>query len=72
MRVFPRVNENINEEWLSDKSRQAFDGLKRQRLLTPLLRKGENFAEYDWQTILPLIAQRVHAVEGKDIACGIG
>lgn len=72
MRVWPRVNEHINEEWLSDKSRQAFDGLKRQRLLTPLLRKGENFAEYDWQTILPLIAQRVNAVEGKDIACGIG
>ena len=40
MRVWPRVHEQINEEWLSDKSRQAFDGLKRQRLLTPLLRKG--------------------------------
>lgn len=72
MRVFPRVNEHINEEWLSDKSRQAFDGLKRQRLLTPLLRKGENWAEHDWQTILPLIANRINAVDGKDIACGIG
>lgn len=40
--------------------------------MTPLLRKGENFAEYDWQTILPIIAQRVNAVDGKDIACGIG
>lgn len=72
MRVWPRVNESINEEWLSDKSRQAFDGLKRQRLLTPLLRKGENFVEYDWQTILALIAQRVNSVEGENIACGIG
>ena len=44
MRMKPRVNEQINEEWLADKSRQAFDGLKRQRLLAPLLRKGENFA----------------------------
>jgi NADH dehydrogenase (ubiquinone) Fe-S protein 1 len=43
MRVNPRVHESINEEWLSDKSRQAFDGLKRQRVLTPLLRKGEDF-----------------------------
>lgn len=40
MRIFPRVNEQINEEWLSDKSRQSFDGLKRQRLHTPLLRRG--------------------------------
>jgi len=44
MRVNPRVNESINEEWLSDKSRQAFDGLKRQRLRVPLLRKGANFS----------------------------
>lgn len=40
MRVGPAVNEEINEEWLSDKSRHAFDGLKRQRLLRPLLRNG--------------------------------
>lgn len=45
MRVNPRVHEAINEEWLSDKSRQAFDGLKRQRLRVPLLRKGQDFAE---------------------------
>jgi predicted molibdopterin-dependent oxidoreductase YjgC len=46
--------------------------MKRQRLITPLLRKGTNFAENDWQTILSIIAQRVNAVEGKDIVCGIG
>ena len=45
MRINPRVNESLNEEWLSDKSRQAFDGLKRQRLRVPLLRKGADFAE---------------------------
>ena len=72
MRIYPRVNEHINEEWLSDKSRQAFDGLKRQRLLAPLLRRGENFVEHDWQTILSVVAQRVTAVDGKDIAAGIG
>lgn len=45
MRVNPRVHEALNEEWLSDKSRQAYDGLKRQRLRVPLLRKGADFAE---------------------------
>ena len=37
-----------------------------------MLRKGENFVEHDWQTILSVIAQRVNAVDGKDIAAGIG
>jgi len=32
------VNEEVNEEWLADKSRFAYDGLKRQRLLTPMIR----------------------------------
>ena len=72
MRILPRVNESINEEWLSDKSRQAFDGLKRQRLHTPLLRRGEDFVELDWESALSAIANRVHSVEGNDIACGIG
>lgn len=72
MRVFPRVNEHINEEWLADKSRQSFDGLKRQRIHTPLLRKGEDFVEHDWQTILSVIAHKVHEVDGNQIACGIG
>ena len=41
MRVLPRLNEDINEEWISDKTRYAIDGLRRQRLDTPYLR-GEN------------------------------
>nr|BDN85841.1 NADH dehydrogenase subunit 11 [Microheliella maris] len=36
MRILPRLNENINEEWITDKARYAFDGLKYQRILTPL------------------------------------
>jgi NADH dehydrogenase/NADH:ubiquinone oxidoreductase subunit G len=72
MRVLPRVNESINEEWLSDKSRQAFDGLKRQRLLAPMLRKGETFYEEEWEDVLNIIAHRVHNVDGSEIACGIG
>ncbi len=38
LRIIPRVNEEVNEEWISDKSRHAFDGLRKQRLHIPLLR----------------------------------
>ena len=38
MRILPRLNEEVNEEWLADKGRFAYDGLKRQRLTTPMIR----------------------------------
>ena len=41
MRIVPRLNEEVNEEWLSDKGRFQYDGLKRQRLNVPLV-KGPN------------------------------
>lgn len=41
MRILPRVHEEINEEWISDKTRHAFDGLKRQRLTSPLKRDAK-------------------------------
>jgi NADH dehydrogenase/NADH:ubiquinone oxidoreductase subunit G len=72
MRVNPRVHEAINEEWLADKSRQAFDGLKKQRLRVPLLRKGADFSEQAWEDVLAIIAARLDKVDGKDIAAGIG
>lgn len=39
MRILPRLHEEVNEEWISDKTRFAYDGLKRQRLDTPMMRK---------------------------------
>lgn len=72
MRVNPRVNESINEEWLADKSRQAFDGLKRQRLRVPLLRKGADFSEESWEDVMSMIAARIDNVDGSEISCGIG
>jgi NADH dehydrogenase (ubiquinone) Fe-S protein 1 len=40
MRITPRLNEEVNEEWLSDKGRFQYDGLKRQRLTVPLVKVG--------------------------------
>ncbi len=40
MRILPRLNEDINEEWISDKTRFAYDGLKRQRLTQPFVKNA--------------------------------
>lgn len=58
MRVLPRINEDVNEEWLGDKSRHALDGNKRQRLTVPLIRnkKGE-LEDKDWDVALSKIAE---------------
>ena len=47
-RVLPSLNEQINEEWISDKARFAFDGLKRQRLSVPLLKTDGHFNQISW------------------------
>ncbi len=52
MRVLPRINEDINEEWLSDKSRYACDGLLRQRLDKPYIRKGGKLVPATWDEAL--------------------
>jgi len=50
MRILPRIHEEVNEEWLSDKGRYAFDGTKRQRLSIPLKRNEDGtFTELSWE-----------------------
>lgn len=56
MRVLPRLNDEINEEWISDKSRFACDALKTQRLTTPLIRNGDKFEVGTWDEALGTIA----------------
>jgi len=52
MRVLPRLNEHVNEEWISDKSRFSYDGLKRQRLSTPMVRTPEgNLLAVSWDRV---------------------
>ena len=53
-------SQEINEEWISDKSRFAYDGLKRQRLTTPFVRnKTGDLVPTDWETALFDVAARV-------------
>lgn len=57
MRIIPRIHEEVNEEWINDKSRFACDGLKTQRLTTPLIRVGDKFVNATWDDALSTIAK---------------
>ncbi len=61
LRVLPRVNEDINEEWISDKTRYAVDGLARQRLDRPYIREGGKLRVATWSEALDLVAGRLKA-----------
>jgi NADH-quinone oxidoreductase subunit G len=65
LRVLPRLNEEINEEWLSDKSRHAVDGLRRQRLDAPYLRTGGKLAPVSWPVALEALAKRLKGDAAK-------
>lgn len=49
MRVLPRVNEKINEDWISDRIRFSYDAFRRQRLFDPMLKVGNNFLKLSWK-----------------------
>jgi len=73
LRILPRINEEVNEEWISDKSRHAFDGLRKQRLHIPLLRKPDgSFAELTWEEALNKAAEVLSSVKGDEIHGMIG
>ena len=73
MRVLPRLNEDINEEWISDKTRYAIDGLKVQRLDRPYIRNAKGSLEAtNWDTAFSKIKDKLLESEKKKIACLIG
>lgn len=58
MRVLPRLNDDVNEEWINDKSRFACDGLNTQRLTIPLIRRGDSFEPASWEQALVEIGDK--------------
>jgi NADH-quinone oxidoreductase subunit G len=59
LRVLPRLNEEINEEWISDKTRHAVDGLRRQRLDQPFVRENGKLRPATWPEALGVLAGRL-------------
>ena len=58
-RVLPRINDEINEEWISDKTRYACDGLLNNRIDTPYIKKDGEFEEVSWKEALSFINQNL-------------
>jgi NADH-quinone oxidoreductase subunit G len=72
MRVLPRLNDDVNEEWISDKTRHAIDGLRHQRLDRPYVRRAGKLAEATWDEAFAAIAAKLGTVEGSKIAAIAG
>jgi NADH-quinone oxidoreductase subunit G len=72
LRILPRLNEDVNEEWLGDKSRFAVDGLKRRRLDKPWLRRDGKLQPAGWQQAFDAIAAKLHGLAGERIGAIAG
>ncbi len=72
MRILPRLNEDVNEEWLSDKSRYACDGLRKRRLDRPYVRRDGKLQEATWQQAFAAIAAHLKGKDGSKIAAIAG
>lgn len=72
MRILPRLNEDINEEWISDKTRFACDGLNKQRLDTPYIKKDGKLVKSSWNEAYNLIAEKIAELTYNEIAAIAG
>jgi NADH-quinone oxidoreductase subunit G len=72
LRVLPRLNDAINEEWISDKTRHAVDGLRRKRLDRPYVRRNGKLAEASWGEAFEAIATKLKGLDGAKIAAIAG
>ena len=65
MRIVPRLHEDINEEWISDKTRFSYDGLKKRRLDVPMVKQDGRLRVADWRDAFAAIKDRLAAVPGE-------
>src|SRR3990167_6779615 len=74
MRVLPRLNEDVNEEWISDKTRFAHDGLKRARLDKPFVRDAATGAlrAASWDEAFAVVTQKLSSTPANKIAAMVG
>ncbi|MGB7286473.1 MAG: NADH-quinone oxidoreductase subunit NuoG [Salaquimonas sp.] len=72
MRIMPVINEAVNEEWISDKTRFVFDGLKTQRLDQPYIRKSGKLQPATWTEALAAVASKVKAAKANKIGAVAG
>jgi NADH-quinone oxidoreductase subunit G len=72
MRILPRLNEAVNEEWISDKTRHVVDGLRTQRLDRPYIRENGKLRAASWTEAFAVIASKTGRIDGKRIGAIAG
>ena len=72
LRIMPKQNYDINEDWLADKSRYIVDALRVQRLDTPMVRMNGKLQKVSWDEALKTIADKVKSLQGSQMAALIG
>ena len=70
LRVLPRLNEAVNEEWLADKSRFACDGLSNQRLLNPMVKRNGSYERAPWIEALSIVASKMNSAKSVAVVAG--
>ncbi len=71
-RILPRLNNDINEEWISDKTRYSCDGLLKQRLDVPYIKKNNKLQKSNWDEAINLIIKKTQEINPNEIAGHIG
>ena len=71
-RILPRVNEDINEEWISDKTRYACDGLLKQRIDTPYIRVNGKLQKTSWENAQKFLIDKIKTFDPSEIAGIVG
>ena len=71
-RILPRMNNEINEEWISDKTRYSCDGILKQRLDVPYIKKENKLQKSSWDEAINLIVDKIQSTKAEEIAGHLG
>ncbi|MDA8618507.1 NADH-quinone oxidoreductase subunit NuoG [Candidatus Pelagibacter bacterium] len=71
-RILPRLNNEINEEWISDKTRYSCDGLLKQRLDVPYVKKNNKLQKSTWDEAINILVDKIQSIQSNEIAGHIG
>ena len=71
-RILPRLNNDINEEWISDKTRYSCDGLLKQRLDVPYIKKNNRLQKSTWDEVISVLAEKIKMINSNEIGGHIG
>ena len=71
-RILPRFNDEINEEWISDKTRYSCDGLLKQRLDTPYIKRNNKLEKASWDDAIALILNKINSIKPNEIGGHLG